>query len=81
MFDFLVMVLRITGVMMAAGGGAIIVRGLFNGPRVPLLGVAFVAGGVGLMALVTILNGGEFGMHHLGPVIRGAIRALLREAF
>ena len=75
------MVLRIVAVVMAAMGGARIVRGLFHGFRIDWLGVFMISAGTLLLAVMVWLRGGDISAGTFGPAIRGAVRALLGAAF
>ena len=79
--DFVVMVLRILGVVMAGMGGARIVQGLFRGPRIDWLGVFLIAAGTMVLVVMVWAKGGELSVSALGPALRGAIRALVSAAF
>ena len=79
--EFVVMVLRILGVVMAAMGGARIVKGLFNGLRIDWLGVCLAASGTMVLVVMVWAKGGEMSASSLGPAIRGAVRALVNAAF
>ncbi|MGB0926256.1 MAG: hypothetical protein ACPGVA_03535 [Pikeienuella sp.] len=75
------MTLRIMAVVMAAMGGARVVRGLFNGLRVDWLGVALIAAGTIVLIVMVWAQGGEISVRTLAPAIRGAVRALVGAAF
>lgn len=75
------MVLRIMGVVMAAGGGARVVRGLFNGMRIDWLGVFLIVAGLMVLIVMVWAREGEISAGTFGPAVRGAVRALIREAF
>lgn len=79
--DFVVMVLRILGVVMAAMGGARIVKGLFNGFRIDWLGVFLSAAGTMVLIVMVWAREGDLTASAFGPALRGAIRALVSAAF
>lgn len=79
--EFVVMTLRIMGVVMAAMGGARVVRGLFHGPRIDWLGIFLIAAGTMVLIVMVWAEGGEISARTLGPAVRGAIRALMGAAF
>lgn len=75
------MVLRILGVVMAAMGGARVVRGLFHGFRIDWLGVFLIGAGTMVLIVMVWAEGGDLSARAFGPAIRGAIRALVNAAF
>jgi hypothetical protein len=79
--EFVVMVLRIMGVVMAAMGGARVVKGLFNGFRIDWLGIFLIAAGTMVLIVMVWAKGGDLSASAFGPAMRGAIRALINAAF
>lgn len=79
--EFVVMVLRILGVVMAAMGGARVVRGLFHGFRIDWVGICLIAGGTAVLVVMVWAEGGDLSARAFGPAIRGAIRALVGAVF
>ena len=79
--DFVVWVLRILGVVMAAMGGARVVRGLVHGFRIDWPGVCLIGSGTMVLVVMVWAKGGDLTASAFGPAIRGAIRALVSAAF